>query len=681
MIVSWNWLKQYVALDVSVDELSHRLSMSGLNHESTREVDGDLAIDFEVTSNRPDCLGHIGVAREAAVVLEHDLSMPAVDYPVDAAPVADWTRVDVDCPDLCPRYTARVIRGVAVGPSPDWLRRRLGTCGIASINNVVDVTNYVMLEIGQPLHAFDFDKLSERRILVRRAKAGETLTAINQRAYELNPAMCVIADAARAVAIGGVMGGFDTEIGQVTTNVLIESAVFDPVCIRKTSRALGLSSPSSFRFERGLDAATTDWASRRCCRLVCEVAGGSVLSGVVGPNPPIEPRPSIVLRFEQIRRILGIEIGAETVRHILQRLGLTELRRDSACVEVRPPSWRRDLEREIDLIEEAGRIHGYEHVPEDTSVPMTSTTRSPRERVVAITRSTLVAAGLHEAYSLSFVERAVLERFRPFSAAEPLAVHHPSRRNENQLRQSLVPSLLISRAQNEARGNLDCDLFEIARVYLPGGSELPREPLLTAMASSREIGEMKGVVEALLAQLHVEELTRRDQPRGPRFEVVPIDRPEFAPGRAGELRLADGVLGVLGQLSDRLVAEFELRRPCVVVELFVDALEAAARLIPQFEPISQLPAISRELSLIVDEQTTWAEIESITRLVAGAHLEQVRFLDGYRGQPIATGRKSMHFDMTFRALDRTLTNDEVDRAQQAVIAEATHRLRATVRGA
>jgi phenylalanyl-tRNA synthetase beta chain len=672
MIVSWNWLKQYVRLDIPVDELAHRLTMAGLNHESTADVAGDLAVDFEVTSNRPDCLGHIGVAREASAVLGRELTLPEITYATDGVSTEQLARVDVECPELCPRYTARVVRGVRIGPSPDWMRRRLATCGIAAINNVADVTNYVMFEIGQPLHAFDYDKLHEHRIVVRRARRGEAITAINQRRYELKPEMCVIADAQHAVAVAGVMGGFDSEISDRTVNVLVESASFDPLSIRRTSRALGLSSPSSYRFERGLDPNGVDWASRRCCMLISEVAGGTVAEGVVGPNPPVPPAPGIILRFDQIRRILGIAIDAEAVRQILLRLGLCELRRDATQIELRPPSWRRDLEREIDLIEEAGRIHGYHHIPEDTSVPMTSTARTTRERVLSLVRSTLVAAGFSEAYALSFVERPVLARFRPWCDAEPLVVSHPSRRQENALRQSLIPSLLACRRSNEAHGTLDSDLFEIARVYLPrAGERLPDEPLLVGLTSSRPLGDVRGAIEALWERLHVPG----------KLDTRPLHRPEFASGAATELLMGGQAIGVLGRISDALMAQFELRAPCVVAEMRFAAFEDLAQLIPRFQPVSLLPAISRELSLIVAEAVPWADIESTVRAAAGPYLESLRFLDLYRGRPIPDGHKSMHFDMTFRAADRTLTNEAVDRTQADIVAAAKAKLAAEIRGA
>ena len=297
MIVSWNWLTDYLRLDMPVDVLTERLALTGLNHESTADQGGDLAIDLEVTSNRSDCLGHLGVAREIGVLFDKPLRIPPARPEASGPAVETRTAIAVEAADLCPRFTARVISGIRVGESPWWLRKRLETIGVRPISNVVDVTNYVMFECGQPLHAYDLDRLAEHRLIVRRARGGETLTAINNRVYELKPEMLVIADAAGPVGLAGVMGGLETEIGADTRNVLIEAAQFDAMSVRRTSRALGLFSPSSFRFERPLDPDITDWASRRCAELILQTAGGTLHPGVIDVGGPPPPRAPITLRL------------------------------------------------------------------------------------------------------------------------------------------------------------------------------------------------------------------------------------------------------------------------------------------------------------------------------------------------------------------------------------------------
>jgi phenylalanyl-tRNA synthetase beta chain len=330
MIVSWNWLKQYVDLDMTADELTARLMMAGLNHESTTTVSDDVAIDLEVTSNRPDCLGHLGIAREVAVLWQRELRLPAAKPAEGRTAVADLAAVAIEAPELCRRYTARLIRGVKVGPSPAWLANRLRTIGMAVINNVVDVTNYVLMECGQPLHAFDHARLREGRIVVRTSRPGEKFVAIDHRTYDLPPGTCVIADAARAVALGGVMGGAETEVSAATRDVLLESADFAPLAIRNAARKLALFSDSSYRFERGVDPEGVEWASRRAAELILETAGGELAAGVIDVGERPAARQPIVLRFAQLKRVLGIDIDQGEVRRILAALGNREASADAA---------------------------------------------------------------------------------------------------------------------------------------------------------------------------------------------------------------------------------------------------------------------------------------------------------------------------------------------------------------
>ncbi len=495
MIVSWNWLKQYVPLSMSLDELQQRLMMAGLNHEGTAEVAGDLAIDLEITSNRPDCLGHIGVAREIAVLWGSQLKLPAAQpgagLPPAIEPVEKLVKVRIDCPDLCPRYTARVVRGVKIGPSPRWMTRRLETVGLTPINNVVDISNYVLMECGQPLHTFDFGKLcgaavsaaqgrrdacttnqsaTPAEIIVRRPLPGETIEAIDHKTYVLGPEMCLICDARSPVAIAGVMGGAQTEISPDTRDVLVESAEFDPVSIRNTARQLNLHSDSSYRFERQVDPEGLDWASRRCCELILEIAGGKLAPGIVDVGRPPPKREPIVLRFSQLKRILGIDVPPERVREILLALGCAETAevRDqrsevteqspnlqiskSRNLVVVPPSWRRDLTREIDLIEEVGRIHGYEAIPEDVGVPMVPSARRREDRVLERVRHVLTAAGFDEAVTLSAVDPQTSALLSPWTDAEPLRSAMPVVRGADCLRRSLVPSLLDRPADQRGPG-------------------------------------------------------------------------------------------------------------------------------------------------------------------------------------------------------------------------------------
>ncbi len=671
MIVSWNWLSQYVRLEMPVDVLTERLALTGLNHESTEEVGGDLAIDLEVTSNRSDCLGHLGVAREVSVLFDTPLRMPDPRPATTGAAVESLTAVAVEAPELCPRFTARVVSGLTVRESPWWLRTRLETLGVRPISNVVDVTNYVMFECGQPLHAYDLDKLGGRRLVVRRVRGKESLKAINGKDYELAPEMLVIADAARPVGLAGVMGGLETEIGPATRHVLIEAAQFDAMTVRKTARALGLFSPSSYRFERPLDPEVTEWASRRCAALILETAGGTLHPGVIDVGTARLTRPAITLRLDQIPRVLGIAIDPATVARILGALGLDLRASAPAMLTVQPPSWRSDLEREIDLIEEVARVHGYEHIPEDRAVPLTSAPRSTRERVEAAIRDTLTGAGFDEAVTFSLVADELSEPMEPGPPVASIRVEHSSRRREGALRQSLVPSLLAARRHNEAHGNAGAELFEIADVYLPRlGQDLPDQPTRLAMVSGHDLFRIKGVVEALVARLHA---------TGD-VHVHAVDLPFFTAGRAGELRLGDERLGYFGEVArDRLDA-LELREGCTAAELDLGVLTRRSVLVPQHKTLPPFPAVDRDLSLVVARSLPWAELASAVTNAAGPTLESVEFLDTFQGGNIPDGLHSVHFGLTFRNPSRTLTGEEVDRSVRAVVDAAAARFEATLRG-
>lgn len=676
MIVSWNWLNDLVPLKITPAELVERLMMAGLNHESTEQLGNDWAIDLEVTSNRPDCLGHIGIAREAAVLFGLQLHYSDADLsncrkaPPTGEPqrIADdlrnYAAVDVACPDLCPRYTARVIRGVKVRTSPSQMAMRLATVGQPVINNIVDITNYVLMECGQPLHAFDFHKLAGRRIVVRRAKAGEQFRAIDHKTYTLDPEMCVIGDAEQAVALGGVMGGADTEVSPTTTDVLIEAAQFAPLSIRSTAHKLKLHSPSSYRFERGTDPEMVDWASRRACELILKHAGGELIEGVIDVGAPRPRRPAITLRLAQLKRIIGIDVPRDVVRQILIALGCLEESAGAAEIVTIPPSWRRDLEREIDLVEEVARIHGYDKIPEDASVPMAPSRRPDSDRVLAKVRQVLTAGGHDEAMTASVVPERWSGTFSPWTDAPPLVANTPMLEGADRLRRSLVPSLLDVRRINESLSNPTIELFETARVYLPISGDLPREQLMLAAVSGRGFLHLKGIVEAVLDALHI------DQP----LELGKFGHDLLENDHAAELKVNGQRLGFLGEVSMAGQKAFSLRGPATILEIDVDLVTRLARLATKYAPQSPYPTIARDLNLIVAEAVRWADLAATVRAAAGPDLDRVEYLDTYRDpQKDGSDTKRLHFSFTLRAADRTLTGPEADAIRDAVVAACEQR--------
>lgn len=681
MIVSRNWLAEYVDLSMPVEELTERLTLAGLNLESVTAVGDDTAIDVEVTSNRPDCLGHIGVAREIAVLYGLELRRPEPAPQPRGPQAATATAVSVLCPDLCPRYTARLIRGVKIGPSPAWLADRLRTLGIAVINNVVDITNYVLMEIGQPLHAFDFAKLQGGKLQVRRAAAGEPFVAIDHKTYKLSGDEVVIADAARPVALGGVMGGLDTEVTESTRDVLIEAADFAPLAVRAAARRHALHSPSSYRFERGVDPLGIDWASRRCCELILEIAGGELCEGVIEVGAPAGQRAEVKLRYAQVPRILGTEVPADEVRRILTALGCQQTHTCDVCVKTVPPSWRADLTREIDLIEEVARIHGYDKIPEDARVPVCVSSRTPQDILLERVRTLLTATGYDEAYTLSAVEPEWIEAFRPWTQAPPLGTRTPVLRRADRLRQSVVPSLLACRRTNEALSNERIEQFEIAKVYLPRTSDLPEEKRVVALASSGGFRAVKGVIEAMLAALAP----------GERFEFQPTEHALLQTGRSAEVWLQPSTppqadrrpvkIGLLGEVSRGGLSRFELRRAATIAEIDLGPLLERGVRVPTAEPIPSFQPLSRDLNMVLDLGARWGDVQRIVAREGGPSLEAVTFVDdSYRdAKQIGTGKKSVLFTLRLRKPDGTLTSEEADAVRDRIVSAIANELGGALR--
>ncbi len=690
MLVSWNWLKDYVPLDMSPEELTERLSMTGLNHETTHRVGDDVCVDLEVTSNRPDCLGHIGIAREISVVFDLPLTINDPASKTGGQAASELIGVEIQCPELCPRYQARVIRGVKIGPSPDWLVKRLQTIGIAAINNVVDISNYVLMEIGQPLHTFDFAKIAGKQIIVRRAKAGEEFLAIDHKTYTLDKDTCVIADAERAVALGGVMGGADTEVGDGTTDVLVEAAEFDPLSIRATARKLKLFSPSSYRFERGVDSEQVDWASRRCCELILELAGGQLAAGVVDVGTKREVNPPITLRLSQIERVLGIQIPTEAVERILTALGNERISSGtgvspvshrpeagstgvagSTDIAFQPPSWRRDLEREIDLIEEVARIHGYEQIPEDVGVRMAASYRRDEERRDDAVRHALTSAGCDEAFTPSLVGESWVDTFSPWSDAAAVESNTPLLKGADRLRKSLIPSLLSVRKQNEALSNPIIELFETAKIYLPRQGELPQEWWMLGLTSGADFQHVKGIVESVAAVLNPKIELRADAAKQTLLDSA----------ASCQLLLGDEVCGYVGELTKAALKQFGLRNPATIAEVRLDLLGRRGDFVRQQQPLSEYPAIEQDLNFVVDESIRWADLADVVRSSGGELLESIDYRETYRDPNTdGAGKKRLLLSIQLRSFDGTLTGEQAEGVRNQIVAACGKTLNAKLLG-
>ncbi len=673
MDASYNWLRDYCKFDLPVHELAPRMSHAGLNVDTYEPRGDDYFMDVEVKSNRPDCLSHVGLAREIAAITGASVSRPDVSVPPSGdCDLGDAASVQVTAGDLCPHYTARVIRGVKVGRSPEWLRRRLEVCGIRPVNNVVDATNYVMLECGQPLHAFDLSLIGGRSIVVRRAQPGETLTTIDGAEHELTGEECVIADSFRPVALAGVMGGLGSEINESTVDLLLESARFDPTSVRRTSRRHQVASESSYRFERGVDPETTDWASRRACELIVELAGGEVAPGCGEVRFDETATPEITLRLSRLALVLGLDVPREEVDRTFRGLELDVVGEDEDAITVRVPSWRRDLQQEVDLIEEVARIYGYDKIGETTQMPVRSVVPTVRDLAAREGRRTMAGQGFHEVMCYSLIAPTPLQLAQPWHAGEPIGVRNPVNVERTHLRLTNMANLLGVKRLNQSHGLARVDLFELGYVYVPAAAgELPTEKRCLSALTDRDDGvrTLKGVLSNLLHAFGIE--TSVEEAAG--------GRGPFADGESVTLRLDGELLGVAGVVSADAADTLGLQSRPAMLEVDFDLLTERCRLDSPYRAVATFPATDRDLAIVVDEQVLWAQIDACILGAAPDFLESVEFLDTYRGDPVPAGRKSIALRLTFRLPDRTITAPEAEEARTAILQALQAELQAELR--
>lgn len=659
MLISWEWLSDYVKLVQPIEKVVDRWALSGLNHESTHEVEGDSVIDLEVTSNRADCLGHIGIAREASVLYSLPLQMPNLVLETSKESVHEVLKVENRFTEACPRYTARVIRGIKVGPSPEWFAKRLRSIGIRPINNVVDATNYVMMECGQPLHAFDLAKVGSRQIIIRPAADKENFQAIDHRNYELDSQMVVIADDKRPLALGGVMGGVDSEVSESTVDLLIEAASFAPLGIRRTARKLKLHSPSSHRFERHIDPNGLDWASQRCCQWILEFAGGELLDGLIDTNPEARPLAQVRLRRSRVAQVLGIDVPWSQCVEILSRLGC-KVQAELETLDVIAPSFRQDLTREADLIEEIARIYGYEAIPEDAMVPMVSSARRPKDTMMATVRAVACASGFNETLNPSLIGKTPVDRISPWTTMDPLSTRMPLLEGASHLRRSLVPSLIAARLHNQAQSNRDVRLFETANVYLSQVDRLPKEQNNLGCVSESDPRLIRGVFEEIISRVWGQE--------GPTVQERLIDFEFLEKGTGVAWFLQDAMLGWVGSLSKSLAQSIKIDGVVAIGELDLDRLLVSARTIPKLRPLSPYPAILRDLNFVVDETLNWSKISSTISSAAGELCKEVAFREIYRDpKRDGDGKKRILLTLTIQSDTETLRSQQADKIVESVV--------------
>ncbi len=668
MKISLNWLNDYIETGLSPERIAAILSDLGFPCEGIERFNDDTVLDVEVTSNRGDCLSHVGVARELAAATGKELRLPRIELDELDKDASEYVQVEIVEPELCGRYTARVIEGVKVGPSPDWMVKRLEAVGMRSVNNVVDATNYAMLETGQPPHAFDFATIKEGRIVVRKALAGERIVSIDGSQCELTDEMLVIADAERPVAIAGVMGGLETEVSDQTKTILLEEAHFDPVCVRTTSRRLSLPSEAAFRFERLVDIEKIDWASQRTAQLIVQVGGGRVAKGVVDAYPKRPVPREVTMRLSRLNKLLGIEIPVETVLRILTALHF-DPRLSGDLVTCSVPTWRSDIVREVDLIEEVARVHGYNEVPTRRRIHIEAVPADAHQKLTQSIGTFLNGCGFFETVTVTFIDQAIASLFAD-GGLRNLGVKDVSRKSSNLLRQTLLGSLLEVLKTNVNAKNVPCRVYEIADTFRPTADKdaLPDEKTKVALICSGDFRELRGAVEGLIR--HID--------RQAAVDFVPTDLPW---GEVGADVMVNGrTIGAAGVFSEtvRDKMDFKELAPCGVELDFAELMELKGAPI-SIRPVPRFPAIERDLSILVAEETPWRTITQAIQSSAPGELEDIRFVDIYRGKGIAPDKKSVTLSLRFRDEDGTLTHEVVDGYQGTIVQSLSQAVGAELR--
>ncbi|MCR4963993.1 MAG: phenylalanine--tRNA ligase subunit beta [Firmicutes bacterium] len=645
----------------------------------------DQVLVVELTPNRADCLGVLNCAREAAALTGLPVTEPDLSYPEEGPDIQTMIDIQVDDPAICPRYMARLVTGVQLGPSPMWMQLYLLAAGMRPINNVVDIANYVMLEYNQPLHTFDYQSLRGKKILVREAVLGEELTTLDGKDRVFNGDEILICDGEGPVCLAGVMGGYNSEVTENTRDILIESACFEPVHIRRTARRLGIPSESSQRFEKGIDAASCDLAARRAAQLLVRYCGGTAAKGAVDVCRESFAPKRILLRRAKVNALLGMDYSMEEILQVMRDLsfGLELVAEEEEAVWVTAPTYRRDISIEEDLIEEVARLKGYDHIPATLPLNQTCGYRNREQSLELRMKELCAGMGLQETVNYSFISPKEAARLRlpeghPWNGG--LRIQNPLNEEQSVMRQSLLPGLLHAVSRNNSRRNLDVRLFEMGMVFVPTGGgkpfvpeedepQQPKENLHLGFAISGQAAMhwqkqsraydffyLKGVVESLLGDLGISAL---------RFQRLQV--PYLHPGRAAEIYLDDTLLGYIGEVHPLTAAAYELENRTVVGELYMAPLFAAVNNIPQSHDLPRYPEVKRDIALLGDASVAAADIEAAIRNAGGPYLRKVELFDLYDGAPIPAGQRSLAYSLSFGAEERTLTDKEADESFAAIV--------------
>jgi phenylalanyl-tRNA synthetase beta chain len=701
MKVVYNWLKDFVDVTAPPDELASRLALSGTNIGSVENGPHGAVIDAEVSSNRPDCLGHYGIAREVSAV--YKLPLKSVSpKPVDgSAKASEAVRVEIQSPELCGRYTARVIRGVKIQPSPPWLRERLEASGVASISNVVDVSNYVMLELGQPLHAFDYDKVRDHRIVVRRAKPGEKMHTLDGVERTFDPGICMIADGdgARAVGIGGIMGGAETEISFATKNVLIECAWFDPIAIRRATRFLRLHTEASTRYGRGADREMAELASRRAAELILQLAGGELLAGVVDVYPGKRAAKKILLTRAELLRVMGADVPDKEIEAGLSALGFSPVRVDQnrgvegsllAAWECTQPSWRTEVQREIDLIEEVARIYGLDKFPPRFPVSRQAAARLPHYEAETRVRERLIGLGYHEILTIPQVAEERDALFRA-PGVQPARLANPLSEEAGVLRSTGLVTMAAALEWNLNHGQRNVRLFEIGSQYRLNGTKSVETRVLTigATGEAREkdlydaarhysFADLKGELDAVGALAGG--FAWEDDGEG-WWHPARRGRIALTPFTSGEAKNPSSIGGA-GQLTRRVADRLKLRQEVFLAELRLDPVYAAIRALKdsrRYQPLPRFPAVERDFSLLLADGTHFSDVRNAIRSLNIGEIASIEATDLFRGKNVPAGKYSLLVRVTFQSREATLNDAQISDFSARIVEAVEKQLAAQLR--
>ncbi|HVF46104.1 MAG TPA: phenylalanine--tRNA ligase subunit beta [Pyrinomonadaceae bacterium] len=680
MNISFNWLNELIETGMNAGETARQLTRVGLAVEGVREHKDDLVLDIDLTSNRPDCLSHLGVARElrAATRRPIEISSSKERPEVPMPPVLARDIVRIEDPDLCYRFTARLINNVLVGPSPQWLVDRLEAIGERSINNIADITNYVMHELGQPMHAFDLDKLAENRIVVRRARSGETITTLDGVDRELDGNMLAICDAVEPIAIGGVMGGLGTSITDETTNVLLEVAYFDRASIRATSRRLNLATEASYRFERGVDIGNLIGASNRATEMICEFAGGQKGDLIdIYPTKISQNQIGSIDISSAVKRLTGLDVQPDRCDQILDDLGITA-KREATAPTYTAPTWRHDLAIEEDLVEEVARHAGYENIAHELPPAFGAGEHQATEHREKLLRQALTGLGFDEAQSYTFIDTKFDNIFQPVPALIDQGVEDKFVTLQDsviegavRMRASLLPGLLDAVRLNLNHQRRDLKLFELGKVFAarPGEDGLPNEQEAFALvitggdildgralpARDLDFYDAKGAVEAALEALDVT------------LKFEPEDVDHLRPGQSAALQLAGRTIGYLGRLNDEIATSYKFRQSVYLAELNLQLVLNAFSRPATYRPLAKYPAVVRDISLLSKRSVPFAQIRETVLKQGFDLIETVAFVDIYEGKGMAEDERSLTIRITYRSAERTLLEDEVEPVHQQIL--------------